>query len=141
MRQKTVGDVAREFLASMLERGIRKAAAAINETVEQRATMPVLPVDNLRTQVRITMVGEEEGSDQAIKQALDDMLAAPQFNGTGTYLLLDNNFVGERLILLQFSITLECSAAQAEADVAAVLSSMVDHVSVLATHFAVTGVA
>lgn len=127
-------DVAHDAVGELLDRMTGARAA--------RGAQPPreLPRDNRETQVRITMVGAEQRDAFSMNEELAALENYFHVEQPPMVLALETEKMNEYLVILQFVVTLQGSAAQAVDEAQRHCASLVDGHSVLAYRVDLTGV-
>jgi hypothetical protein len=127
---ETLQDAALDFVDKLFEKFTGRAVPQ-----PARAT---LSTSNRLTDVQITLIGAEKDlGDLAAR--VDAVSKHPKFLEPATYMVFDTKEDGRKIVLMQFKMTLACSAAQAEQDCHRVFSRDCDGDGLMGYHFAILG--
>lgn len=101
-----------------------------------------LPANNRYTDVEVTLVGAEHCRAEYLESALAEAIevARPALRGEPAVIVMRTNKAGTHLVLMQFRLTLECSAAQASRDCEETFRSMTDGNAVMGYAVEIVGV-
>lgn len=119
----------------------KEAAAALLERFTQAPSAHALPEHNRYTDVEVTLLGVEECNREYVELSIDEMLAdvRPAMKSDPAVIIFHTNKAMEHIVLIQFKISLECSAIQADRDCHETFRQMVDGRTVLGYKFVITG--
>lgn len=121
-------------------RVVRDVAAALLQTVLSPDAAQALPANNRLTDVEFTLVGHEQCTPEWLASELATMWPPGVVKGKPLVLVLKAHAPGQHLLVMQFTLTLACNAAQAQADCESVLQAMTDGDAMLGWGVRVTGV-
>lgn len=126
-----VGDFAQHAVGELLER-----LTGRGRPVDQQR----LPTDNRATRVRIALVGYEQCNGFEMQDRVQDAMKFFNVEEKPIVLVLETEKLNEHLVFLQFTVTVEWPAAQADVECRNQLAALVDGHSVLGYQLEILGV-
>lgn len=101
---------------------------------------PPLPTDNRATRVRISAVGYEECDGFEMGARVEEAARFFHVEEPPVVMVMETAKLNEYLMFIQFVVTVDWSAAQADAECRRQLEAMVDGHHVLGYHLEILGV-